>query len=127
MNKYRANPHIRFLGQNYIQEDLNNLRFYARSYFHGHSVGGTNPSLVEAMASQALVIAHQNPFNKAVLNDDAFYFKNVDEVADYSITVEKKNYLHFVNNNLQKVKEQYSLEKIHRAYLNLFETACKKS
>ena len=127
MNKYRANPHIRFLGQNYIQEDLNNLRFYARSYFHGHSVGGTNPSLVEAMASQALVIAHQNPFNKAVLNNDAFYFKNVHEVADYSITVEKKNYLHFVNNNLQKVKEQYSLEKIHRAYLNLFETACKKS
>ncbi|MFD1314945.1 DUF1972 domain-containing protein [Namhaeicola litoreus] len=127
INKFKANSQIRFLGQNYNQEDLNNLRFYARAYFHGHSVGGTNPSLIEAMASQAFVIAHNNVFNKAVLNDDAFYFKNVEEVADYSLTVEKKNYLHFVNKNLQKVKEQYSLEKIHQAYLNLFETACKKS
>jgi len=46
---------------------LNSIRALADWYFHGHSVGGTNPSLLEAMACGAMIASHSNPFNKAVL------------------------------------------------------------
>lgn len=63
------------MGGIYNLEHLNNLRYYSKLYFHGHSVGGTNPSLLEAMASQALIAAHNNDFNKGVLKENAFYFQ----------------------------------------------------
>jgi len=62
---------------------LNNLRFYSNVYFHGHSVGGTNPSLLEAMASQAFIAAHNNDFNKGVLKENAVYFSNAIDVKIY--------------------------------------------
>src|SRR5207247_8340699 len=46
----------------------------ARGYIHGHSVGGMNPSLVEAMASGAAVVALDTTFNREVLGSGAFYF-----------------------------------------------------
>jgi hypothetical protein len=51
-------------------------------YFHGHSAGGTNPSLLEAMASRALIAAHDNEFNRPVLGRDALYFNNWEEVRN---------------------------------------------
>ena len=65
-NKFKNHKHIRFLGGIYNLEHLNNLRYFSNLYFHGHSVGGTNPSLLEAMASNAMIIAHDNHFNKAI-------------------------------------------------------------
>ena len=67
-NKFKSNNKIIFLGAIYNQNHLNNLRYYSNLYFHGHSVGGTNPSLLEAMASNALVVAHENIFNKSILD-----------------------------------------------------------
>ena len=72
--KFRNNVAIRFLGTIYDTEELNALRSCSMLYFHGHSVGGTNPSLLEAMASGALICAHDNPFNRAILGNDAFIF-----------------------------------------------------
>ncbi|MEQ3690773.1 MAG: DUF1972 domain-containing protein, partial [Flavobacterium sp.] len=57
-DKFKANKNIRFMGAIYNLEHLNNLRYFSKLYFHGHSVGGTNPSLLEAMASKALIVAH---------------------------------------------------------------------
>src|SRR5438128_707779 len=65
---------VSFLGAVYDLSLLNNLRYYSRLYFHGHSVGGTNPSLLEAMAARALIVANDNVFNRAVLRHDALYF-----------------------------------------------------
>ena len=42
--------------------------------FHGHSVGGTNPSLLEAMACSCIVVAHDNPFNRSVLKKPRLVF-----------------------------------------------------
>lgn len=80
--KFSAHAGIRFCGGIYNLDDLNNLRYFTRLYFHGHSVGGTNPSLLEAMASHALIAAHQNPFNRAILQEDAFYFESAGDVSD---------------------------------------------
>ena len=88
-NKFKTNENIRFLGAIYNLEHLNNLRFYSNLYFHGHSVGGTNPSLLEAMASKALVIAHNNDFNKGVLKENAFYFSNPQDVKNILKKVKK--------------------------------------
>lgn len=65
---------IRFVGTVYDQQKLGALRYHARAYMHGHSVGGTNPSLLEAMACSNLVIAHDNPFNREVLGDCGLFF-----------------------------------------------------
>ena len=54
-----------FLGAIYDIEALNNLRFFSKIYFHGHSVGGTNPSLLEAMASSCFIMAQSNEFNRS--------------------------------------------------------------
>lgn len=72
---------VRFVGAVYDSEKLTALRFYARVYLHGHSVGGTNPSLLEAMACSNLVIAQDNPFNREVLADTGLFFTTSSELA----------------------------------------------
>ena len=80
---YKAsNPNIIFLGGLYDMHALNNLRHFSKAYFHGHMVGGTNPSLLEAMACSSFIIAHDNEFNRAVLNDNALFFKDEVDVRN---------------------------------------------
>ena len=79
-NKFKTYSNIRFVGAIYDINLLNNLRYFSKLYFHGHSVGGTNPSLLEAMASKALIAAHNNDFNKGVLQENALYFSSALEV-----------------------------------------------
>ena len=69
-----------FLGANYNLNELNNLRFYSRYYFHGHSVGGTNPALLEAMTAKSFILCHDNKFNKSVIANGALYFDSIDSL-----------------------------------------------
>lgn len=126
-NKFKAYPNIRFTGGIYNLDHLNNLRYYSQLYFHGHSVGGTNPSLLEAMASNALICAHNNDFNKGVVAENGFYFSNPTEVAHLINTVEKNDNLHFMANNLQAIKTNFNWEKINGDYLEYFEQCMAKS
>jgi glycosyltransferase involved in cell wall biosynthesis len=59
-----ANERVSFVGTIFDPPRLIALRWYCRAYFHGHSVGGTNPSLLEAMACRNHTIAHDNVFNR---------------------------------------------------------------
>jgi hypothetical protein len=77
--KYKQ-QRIQFLGGIYNQTLLNNLRYYSNLYFHGHSAGGTNPSLLEAMACSSLICAYDTVFNRAILGGEAYYFSSVEEV-----------------------------------------------
>ncbi|WP_445709949.1 DUF1972 domain-containing protein [Flavobacterium sp.] len=119
--KFKQNSNIVFLGGIYNLEHLNNLRYFSRLYFHGHSVGGTNPSLLEAMASQALIVAHNNDFNKGVLKDNAYYFLNPTEVKEVLQTVKKNNNLQFIQNNYEAIVKDFNWNKINGKYLQLFE------
>ena len=87
--KFKNYDNIRFLGGIYNFDHLNSLRFFSNLYFHGHSVGGTNPSLLEAMASNAFVIANDNIFNRSILGNDAVYFKTSKDVES-TLKLEKK-------------------------------------
>lgn len=80
-----AGDGVRFLGAIYDRTVLDSLRAGARLYLHGHRVGGTNPSLVEAMGAGGAVLAHDNRFNRWVAGDRARYFRNGSDV-DSSLT-----------------------------------------
>ncbi|SFP76573.1 Glycosyltransferase involved in cell wall bisynthesis [Geopseudomonas sagittaria] len=74
-----ASDEVVFPGAIYEAAIVRALRFYSRFYLHGHRVGGTNPSLVEALGAGCGVIAHDNQFNRWVAGPGAAYFK--DEAA----------------------------------------------
>ncbi len=121
-NKY-ANPagkpnSIRFLDSIFDQDALNQLRYHCRLYFHGHSSGGTNPSLLEAMAASSLVCAHNNAFNRSVLGEDALYFRNENDV-EQCIQTSFDNQAS-IQNNLEKIKKKYNWEKVITSYETLF-------
>lgn len=116
-NKFEKYQHIRFVGGVYDIDLLNNLRHYSNLYFHGHSVGGTNPSLLEAMASSTLIIAHNNIFNWSILQDDAKYFETPEDIAEL-LGLEKRNEQEKVNNNLSKIDNVYNWSLINEQYEN---------
>jgi glycosyltransferase involved in cell wall biosynthesis len=68
-----------FPGAVYDRSVVHALRFFSMAYVHGHQVGGTNPSLVEALGAGNAVIAHDNPFNRWVAGEAGRYFANEDE------------------------------------------------
>ena len=70
-----------FAGPIYDAAVLDALRARASCYLHGHSVGGTNPSLIEAMAAGALVVAHDNVFNRWVLGDGGLFFEDAEQLG----------------------------------------------
>ena len=76
-----ASGEVRFLGAIYDKPVLQALRVHCSAYVHGHRVGGTNPSLVEALGAGNAVLAHDNRFNRWVAGDAARYFDGVDSCA----------------------------------------------
>jgi len=71
----------RFLGALYEPLHLHTLRAHAWAILHGHSVGGTNPSLLEGMAAATPVLAHDNAYNREVLGEDGAWFASEDELV----------------------------------------------
>ena len=69
-----AGKNVIFLGGVYNGDDLPMIRSQAIDYLHGHSVGGTNPSLLEAMGSANLCVCHDNQFNREVVQEENGYF-----------------------------------------------------
>lgn len=126
-DKYKSISNIRFLGPVYNLDYLNNLRYFSNLYFHGHTVGGTNPSLLEAMASKALIAAHENDFNKGVLKENAYYFTSVDEVKKILNSIKKSNNLQIVENNYAAITTTFNWEKINEQYLQLFKQCLEGS
>jgi glycosyltransferase involved in cell wall biosynthesis len=120
--KYSTSYNIKFIGSIYDINILNNLRNYSNIYFHGHTVGGTNPSLLESMASNALICANKNPFNESILNDDALYFINSEDVAKVIIDNprEKADVSKYIEHNRNKIETLYSWDKIIDAYISHF-------
>lgn len=87
-NKYHkqvmdaAGDEVIFPGAIYEAEVVQALRHFSRFYIHGHRVGGTNPSLVEALGAGCSVIAHNNHFNRWVAGDAAVYFNDENDCAE---------------------------------------------
>ena len=115
IDKYQ-DGRFKFVGYVKGIEKLDSLRYFSYLYFHGHSVGGTNPSLLEAMASNAFICAHDNIFNKAILGDDAVYFSSVEEVCALVESILKKETEKSILSNIEKVSKIYAWGNIISQY-----------
>ena len=115
VERYGDDRNIRFVGGIYDFRKLNSIRHYSYAYFHGHSVGGTNPSLLEAMASGCFILAHDNILNRAVLGENALYYGSTDAAMemldgiDQAVSAYKKEY---TGRNLEVIRRDYSWEKL---------------
>jgi len=106
-------PNVVFLGGIYDKEQLNIIRYRSALYYHGHSVGGTNPSLLEAMACSTVICAHDNEFNRGVLNEQAFYFsKETDIITCARSFTGKADFKGWISNNLAAIETEYNWEVI---------------
>ena len=76
-----ASSEVRFVGAIYDKTVVQALRFHSAAYVHGHQVGGTNPSLVEALGADNAVVAHDNRFNRWVVGAAAVYFDGADSFS----------------------------------------------
>ena len=110
VEKYAPFPHVKFIGGVYQKETLDSIRHYAKIYFHGHSVGGTNPSLLEAMACSCPILAHNNVFNRSVLQQDALFFDNAPMLYQQINEFESKDnfFAQATEANLQKIRSIFS-------------------
>ncbi|HYP44803.1 MAG TPA: DUF1972 domain-containing protein [Propionibacteriaceae bacterium] len=78
-----AGSRVRLLGAVWDQEQLNQLYRHALTYLHGHSVGGTNPSLLRAAGAGTYTIAYDVGFNREVLGANAAYFTTANELTTH--------------------------------------------
>jgi glycosyltransferase involved in cell wall biosynthesis len=82
-------------GAIYDGETVRSLRFHARGYMHGHQVGGTNPSLVEALGAGNAVIAHDNSFNRWTAGEDQRFFSDTDSCAEHIRAFAGNDLIHY--------------------------------
>jgi len=118
--KYKDVPNIKMIGPIYDQRILNRIRSRASFYVHGHSVGGTNPSLVEAMWLGLPVIAYDVPFNRTVTENAAFYFKSTEELIEIIEGLTEEELAESSSKMLKIAKRKYSWDKILAQYERLF-------
>ncbi|HML05239.1 MAG TPA: DUF1972 domain-containing protein [Methanobacterium sp.] len=117
----KEGSNVFFLGSIYCQNFLNMLRQNCTAYIHGHSVGGTNPSLLEATISRNIIIAHDNEFNREVCGKFAFYFENIPELTKKFELVCKnpEKYHNFKEEVYMRILNNYSWPKITGDYVSL--------
>ena len=120
-----ASHEVIFPGGIYDQATVGSLRYYAQLYIHGHSVGGTNPSLVEAMGAGASVLAHSNHFNRWVAGSGAYYFVNELDCADaFDQLIDNTDELSRMKQaSLERYQQGFSAEQECKAYEALLESA----
>lgn len=127
VKKFAAEKRIRFLGPIFDRQVVHNLIYHSNLYFHGHSVGGTNPSLLEAMGSKALIVAADNIFNKSVLRNNAFYFSHANDVTRYANELHNsKSHIPMIRANADAILTEYSWNGIIEEYEQFF-LKCYKS
>ena len=112
---------IKFVGTVYDQELLKKIRENAYGYFHGHEVGGTNPSLLEALATTDLNLLLDVGFNKEVAEDSALYFSKEDGMLANLIDNElKEDEIKELGNKARKrINSEYTWNKIVGKYEKL--------
>ena len=121
---FRRDPRIKFVGTVYDQELLKKIRENAYAYFHGHTVGGTNPSLIEALGSTNLNLLVDVGFNKEVAETNALYWsQNQGDLANLINRVdfmEPDDIVELGNKAKKRVSEEYTWDKICGKYEIIF-------
>ena len=122
VSEYAENEFLLFVGGIYDELQLQFLRQNSTFYYHGHSVGGTNPSLIEAMAAGAFVIAHDNEFNRSVLGTDNYYFKCDENIRDIIVgnKLSDLEISEIKKSSIKNIEENYQWSDIATSYIETF-------
>lgn len=113
---------IRFPGSLYDTGKMNALRHFSRYYIHGHSAGGTNPSLLEAMACGCRIVAHDNAYNRAVLGGSAGYYTDAGSLSDLLTYPPGRIFDEWTRENLAIIRTRHDWERITTEYEEAFRT-----
>lgn len=120
---FKSDPRIKFVGTVYDQELLKKIREQAYGYFHGHEVGGTNPSLLEALASTRLNLLLDVGFNREVAEDSALYWTkkpgNLASLIDRADDMGKDEIEALDKGSIDVIRQRYSWRFITEKYEDL--------
>ena len=119
---YSECPNLYLVDPIYEPGRLRWIRDGAQAYVHGHSAGGTNPSLVEMMYFGILVLAFGCSFNRYTTEDKAIYFNSAEELVQLFLELKVES-MDEVGVHMKEIAvRRYSWEKVGRAYFDLCET-----
>lgn len=122
--RFSADKRIKFVGTVYDQELLSKIRENAYGYLHGHSVGGTNPSLLEALGSTKLNLLYDVGFNREVAEETAFYWNkedgNLAKLIDEADRLSPEKINEFGELAKNRICDAYSWESIAGKYQEIF-------
>ena len=121
---FDQDPRIKFVGTMYDKELLMKIRENAYGYFHGHEVGGTNPSLLEALGSTDLNLLLDVGFNREVAEDSALYWTkqsgNLAALIDQADHMSADEISKLGEKSSQRIAEAYSWHRITEQYAQVF-------
>jgi glycosyltransferase involved in cell wall biosynthesis len=116
----KSDPRIVYMDPIYDELELSTLRQNCFAYIHGHSVGGTNPSLLESLTARRPIIAHRNIFNSEVLTDTAVYFESKEDIEKI---LNSEEMLQLTNEMIEKrqhlASHRYDIKKVYNSLFNL--------
>ena len=119
-NIYQYKPNILLLDAIYDQRELNLIRSNCFIYLHGHSAGGTNPALVEAMSLRLPIFAFDNIFNKYTTDNHAVYFSSSEILQDKLLNISIDALKNNANDMHSIAKSKYSWKEVCNAYAYIF-------
>jgi rhamnosyltransferase len=126
--RFDKDKRIKFVGTVYDQELLKKIRENAYGYFHGHTVGGTNPSLIEALGSTDLNLLVDVGFNREVAEDGALYWGigegELSQLIDQADQINVEEIKELGLKAKRRVKAEYTWEKIIDKYERLWLRGC---
>ena len=119
---FDQDPRVKFVGTVYDQELLKYIRENAFAYFHGHEVGGTNPSLLEALESTKLNLLLDVGFNREVGEEGALYWKKdqLAHVIDQAEQLDAQAIADLNEKSSQRIADAFTWEKIVTDYEKVF-------
>lgn len=118
--KYKNCSNLHLLNPIYDQDILDGIRSNCKIYLHGHSAGGTNPSLVEAMCLQLPILAYDVGYNRETTENSALYFSDATDLLDIFSRLNSFDLSQMANKLYEIAMRRYCWQKIAENYSSLF-------
>lgn len=127
--EFNEDKRIKFVGSVYDQDVLRRLRKNASAYIHGHSAGGTNPSLLEALSITDVNILYNACYNEEVGEDSCLYFSNEENslvnVIDKVEKFKSKDRNYYGEKARKRIKDEYTWDIVVKKYKKFFDKVLK--